>query len=267
MAKTNSAKKNTLRPVCWYRAGACAQPRAGARADPCRAAFWSTSRKSTKPGAPVADDALDSPAGRRHALCKPWRTQAGSGAGSLEDRRRGQSLPRCGRVHRRIHGLPAAARRSARDRDRHRLWADRHEAAQRPASAAGRADECAVSGSCRLAESGMPVLDAACDGCLVHLGHAPAGAGSGGGIRTERGRDSRKAAIRGGTRECGQGRYCARSGGAPSGDREGGWLRYTLSTGKSIETIPSPITGAEGNQEFLLYALRAQTASGAARPE
>ena len=89
-------------------------------------------QKADKAGAHVDTDAQDRTA-RAAALRRPRRVEAGGRARSFRNCRGRQSLPGRRLLHRRIHRLPAAARRRARLRHRRRHRPARLETAQRSA--------------------------------------------------------------------------------------------------------------------------------------
>ena len=118
------------------RSGRIARESAGA--DPGRGSAASTGVKAQKPGQSVAADA-DLEVLEPAALRRPRRPQARRRAGAVRHRCRRPRLPRCRRIHRRLHRLPAAARRRAGPRRRCRRRPARLEAAQRSARRRARA--------------------------------------------------------------------------------------------------------------------------------
>ena len=78
---------------------------------------WSTGRRPTSPASPSPTIAAVEVLARPPYVSRGGLKLAGA-LRHFAHRRRGQGLPRCRRVHRRLHRLPAAARRRARARRR-----------------------------------------------------------------------------------------------------------------------------------------------------
>ena len=74
-------------------------------------------------------------------------------------------------------------------------------------------------------------------------------------IRKRAGSRPDQAAIRSGAGMDRQGRHCARPGRAPVVHRSRSGNVVTALGGVELAVVPSPITGAEGNHEFLLHAI------------
>ncbi len=90
-------------------------------------------RRAEKAGAAVGDDAVVRVAGRRASLRVARRREARGGARDVLDRPARPRLRGRRRFDRRLHRLPAPARRPARVRDRRRVRAARRETARRSA--------------------------------------------------------------------------------------------------------------------------------------
>ena len=104
-------REDQARPAaCGTRIGF--QPGTRSRADTCRQGSGAGAEVD-KPGTSFPADAPIRLLGDDHALCEPRRAQACCRARALADRGRGPGVPGCRRLHGWIHGLPAAARRSA----------------------------------------------------------------------------------------------------------------------------------------------------------
>ncbi len=101
-------------------------------------------QKALKPGHSVAADSRVEVL-RAHALRQPWRLQTRGRVGSLGAGCHGMSLPGRGRVHRRFHGLPAAARRREGLGHRCRPRPNRLEIPQRRARSRARRRQRALS--------------------------------------------------------------------------------------------------------------------------
>ena len=98
---------------------------------------------------------------RQAALREPRRRASWRRAGSFRNRRGRMGVPRRRLFHRRIHRLPAAARRRARARRGRRRRPTRLETAQRSARRRARRGQCALSADSN--EIGEPVDLAVCD--------------------------------------------------------------------------------------------------------
>ena len=201
-------------------------------------------RKSAKPGHPVADGT------RIEVLSQPQFVSRGglklaARYGAFRHSRRGSRLPGCRRFHRRLHGLPAAARRRARACRGRRHGPARLEDSQRSARGGAREAERALSapgGFGRAHRSGGLRRQ-------LHFGDADR-AGNLPGVTSRpakwlywSSRSSRSARDRWARAESCAIRHCTRPPAAA-------WRSVCRSWDSRPALIESPIPGAEGNRKF-----------------